>query len=214
MRKTGNPNINTKFYWDNIYADRDRIDRYEAESGELDHPVIIDGNFIYPSKRFSTAVDMVSEGDKVLDIGCGTGAFIKRVLNKYPFNEAWGVDISASVIKSNQERIPDGVFYQQYIGRLDKVPENYFDIVFSGEVIEHLEDPNILFKDAYMCLKEGGKFIITTPNNESVKSIEHVWYVEEDDVRKFYDDNGFKNVEFVSLHDFERAIIIFAIGEK
>lgn len=214
MKKTGNLDVNTKFYWDNVYGDINKQKQYDVESGYLDHPVNVNGMFIYPSRRFSTAVNLIKDGEKVLDIGCGTGSFIRRTLEKYPFNEVWGVDISSTVIESNKVKIPDGVFIQQRIGSLDKVPENYFDVVFSGEVIEHLQDPEILFKDAYNCLRDGGRFITTTPLGTNVNSSEHIWYIMKEDVEGFYKNTGFTNVEFITLPELEKELIIFAIGEK
>lgn len=214
MKRTNNLDVNTKFYWDSIYSDIGKREQYNVESGDLDHPVNVNGMFIYPSKRFITAVELVKEGDKVLDIGCGTGTFIKRVIEKYPYNEVWGVDISSAVVEANKTRVPEAVFYQQRIGALDKIPENYFDVVFSGEVMEHLQEPNLLFKDAYSCLKDGGRFISTTPKDDTINSAEHVWYLSKEDVEKFYNDNGFTNVQFIVLPELEKKTVIFAIGEK
>lgn len=214
MQRTGNPNVNTKFYWDSTYEDVVKREEYQVDSTELEHPVVVNNAFIYPTKRFSTAVAMVREGDKTIDIGCGTGGFVKRVLEKYPHNEAWGVDISSTVIEQNKKTHPDGTFFQQYIGAMDKVPDDYFDVAFSGEVIEHLEEPYLLFQDAFRCLKVGGKFIITTPNERQVLSKEHIWYVSKDDVQKLYEDAGFTNVEFIDLKDLEKKIVIVAVGEK
>jgi 2-polyprenyl-3-methyl-5-hydroxy-6-metoxy-1,4-benzoquinol methylase len=214
VKRTNNLNVNTKYYWDDVYGTVSKRDEYNIESGDMDHPMNVGDKFIYPSRRFNTAVEQVKEGDKVLDIGCGTGKFVEKVINKYPFNEVWGIDLSSVVIEDNKLRVPEIVFIQQRIGALDKVPENYFDIVFSGEVIEHLEDPMMLFKDAYNCLKVGGRFITTTPREKSVNSNEHIWYISDDDVKGFYKDAGFINLQHIQLPELEKHMIIFTIGEK
>lgn len=214
MKKTGNLNINIKPYWDRIYADHNKRETYDIMSGEIDEGKFVDGVYIRPSKRIKTASDMVSEGEKSLDIGCGVGTFTKHILAKYPHNECWGVDISRSVVEANKEKMPEAVWYQQHVGILDAVPENYFDVVFSGEVIEHLDDPADLLKDAYNSLKSGGRFILTTPKDEAVRSPEHVWYFSKKDIKELFENNGFVDIEFIDLPDVEKEIIIFCVGVK
>jgi len=44
------------------------------------------------------------------------------------------------------------------------VGKNRFDLVFAGELIEHLYDTDYFFEEANKVLKAGGYLIITTPN--------------------------------------------------
>jgi ubiquinone/menaquinone biosynthesis C-methylase UbiE len=216
MKKTGNLNINTKFYWDYAYANSTFEDSIEREANRTEKWVFNEkqGRGVRPTKRFITALTFVKDGDKVLDIGCGWGHFIELVIEKYPFNEVWGVDISTSVIERNKAKNDGGIYYQQYVGHMDKVPDNYFDVVFSGEVLEHMDDPADLIKDACRVLKTGGSFVLTTPLGRSVDSSEHIWYFEKDDIYQLFSDNGFTEPKFVELPNLEKALVIFAVGEK
>lgn len=100
---------------------------------------------------------------KFLDIGCGDVWLSKNIIDKVKIKEYHGIDISES-----------GVLEAQKLGiraiRLDisKGPlpydDNYFDFVFSGELIEHLFDPDHLLSEVFRVLKEDGFFLITTPN--------------------------------------------------
>lgn len=47
--------------------------------------------------------------------------------------------------------------------KIDLFSEN-FDLVYCGEIIEHLTDPDHLLDEVYRVLKCGGLLIITTPN--------------------------------------------------
>ncbi|WMT44431.1 MAG: class I SAM-dependent methyltransferase [Cuniculiplasma divulgatum] len=42
--------------------------------------------------------------------------------------------------------------------------DNHFDLVYMGELIEHLLNPDFSIREIYRVTKSGGKIIITTPN--------------------------------------------------
>jgi len=197
MIQTGNDNINTKIYWDHIYTTPAK-------------------NLLYwtDSRRYSKAVEYVKDGDKFIDLGCGVGIPGRMVEHSKKNCEVWGVDISEEIIENNKENNPGTTYHQGYVGNIDFLPKNYFDVVFCGEVIEHLDDPTAAFKDAYRILKKGGKFVVTTPEEDHITSPEHYWYFTRDDVKKFFKDVGFKKLEFVDLGDLEYLLVIFGIGIK
>jgi 2-polyprenyl-3-methyl-5-hydroxy-6-metoxy-1,4-benzoquinol methylase len=132
---------------------------------------------------------------------------------KYKECEIWGIDISNVIIDEYSKQFPYMKLQQGYIGNIN-LPKDYFDVVFSGEVIEHLDKPQELFIDAYKLLKKDGKLIITTPREEAIYSNEHIWEFTEKDIEKFYKDNGFSNVVFKKLKDMEHLKVIFAMGSK
>ncbi len=215
MKRTSESyNINTRTYWNGVYGDEQQRKEYEASGTSK---IIYNyGQFqaVDKTRRFERAVDEIKDGDKVLDIGCGVGNFTKLVKEKHPKCEIWGTDISDSIIKLDKLENPDIKYLAQTIGYQNQVPLRYFDIVFCGETIEHLDEPDILFQDAYKMLKTGGKLIITTPNKDHIKSEEHVWFFEKEDVERLFEYNGFKDVEFVKLPDLEHVFVMFGIGVK
>lgn len=197
MIRTNNPQINTKIYWNYIYNTPAKKLEYWSKTD-----------------RFPEFVKHVKDGDKVLDIGCGVGIPGRTVLKERKGCEIWGVDISSEIIEANKKDEPKIKWHQGYVGRLDFLPENYFDIIFSGEVAEHLDNPLDLFRDAYRLLKKGGQFVITTPNKNHVDSSEHVWYFERIDVKNFFKSAGFEKIKFINLSDMEYLVVYFAIGKK
>ena len=46
-----------------------------------------------------------------------------------------------------------------------------FDVVIAAEVIEHLENPRFTMREIFRLLRPGGTALITTPNNESWRSL-------------------------------------------
>lgn len=197
MKATGNPQINTRVYWNYIYTTPAKRKEYWVHTN-----------------RFPLAVSFVKDNDRFIDLGCGVGLPGRMVKEKHKGCEVWGVDISSEIIEQNKIDDPGTKYFQGYIGALDFLPLEYFDVVFAGEVIEHLDNPMDLFRDAYKILRKGGKLIITTPIKDGVDSPEHVWYFEKDDIEKFYRDAGFNQPEFKGLPNLEYKVVFFAIGEK
>lgn len=96
---------------------------------------------------------------KVLDFGCGQGAFSQRMVDRGMTVDACDIDISQ--IKANVERkiqldlnreIPSGTFTGKY------------DVVLAIEIIEHLQNPWKYLGDCRNLLEDGGIIVLTTPN--------------------------------------------------
>jgi len=213
MKRANNININTGKYWDGIYADKEKREQY-ATQGTSVAPVKVGIEFIKPTSRFRRATDEVQDGQRVVDMGCGVGAFTTLLHGIKPNCEIWGTDISAKAMHDNTMERPQIRYLHQTIGKQDLLPNDYFDVVFSGETLEHLDDPNDLFKDAHRVLKPNGKFVLTTPNKDWITSPEHTWMFDHDDVKRLYEDNGFGRVRFVYLPGDEATLVIMAIGFK
>ncbi|MDD5772186.1 MAG: class I SAM-dependent methyltransferase [bacterium] len=96
-----------------------------------------------------------------LDIGCSDGSW-----GSYWKNKGWkcfGTDINPGSIESAGNK---GI--EAKICDLNKDPlpfgDKIFDLIFAGEVIEHLIDTDGFLKEIYRCLKPEGKLLLTTPN--------------------------------------------------
>lgn len=194
--RTNEPQINSRQYWNYIYTTPAKNLEYWT-----------------PTRRFDKAFDLVKDGDKFIDIGCGVGV-LTRMIQRGKKCEVWGTDISDEIIRNNLVDDPDTQYLVGYAGEQKDLPSEYFDVVFSGEVIEHLDTPEKLFEEAYRILKPGGKLIITCPKDDSVKSPEHLWYFNKEDLTKFYTDAGFKIPEFIDLDGTEYLVVFFCVGVK
>jgi len=101
---------------------------------------------------------------KLLDIGCGSGIFMRR-LNNLGW-DTWGVefDTKAAEIASRiagKDRV--------YVGNIEDClfQDGFFDVITLVHVIEHLSDPFSVLKKCMDLLRPGGKIIISTPNAAS-----------------------------------------------
>lgn len=98
---------------------------------------------------------------KALDAGCGDGE-ISSMIKDITGATVYGVDISEKYCAHAQRR---GIMAKQ--GDLEKgIPyeDAVFDLIFAGEVIEHLRDPDYFVQEMHRVLKANGAVVLTTPN--------------------------------------------------
>jgi methionine biosynthesis protein MetW len=117
--------------------------------------------------RFDVVANLVrelrSDGNRLLDVGCGDGSFTTVLKEAGSFREAYGVEIAVEAVEAAQEKGIQAI-------RLDieEAPlpfdEGFFDLVYCGEVIEHVFNPDFLLDELRRVLDPKGVCIITTPN--------------------------------------------------
>lgn len=112
------------------------------------------------------------KGLKILDLGCGNGAFSNK-LGSLGY-EVIAVDVSDDGIKiAEKEKAQNVSFHCKsfYDDNFKDIVGANFDVVLSTEVIEHLFWPKLLFKTARDVLKPGGLILISTPYHGYFKNL-------------------------------------------
>jgi|SRR5579859_3560728 len=104
---------------------------------------------------------------KILDVGCANGAILQSFRSKH---ELHGVDISECLIKAANK---NGFIAKVHDLSNDQLPyeDGIFDVVFSGETIEHQIDTDWFLLELNRVLKPGGKLILTFPNIRTLLGI-------------------------------------------
>jgi SAM-dependent methyltransferase len=98
---------------------------------------------------------------KLLDIGCSNGDWAT-----YWAGRGWqcaGVDIDREHVEIARQR---GIDARHCDLNRDPLPfaDQSFDLIFAGEVIEHLVDTDGFLRELRRCVRPGGSVLITTPN--------------------------------------------------
>jgi SAM-dependent methyltransferase len=114
------------------------------------------------------AIDELDGSERVLEMGCGRGAFLRRL------REEKG--ILAEGIETN----PDAIEAAHAAGLVVSSPEQLsaarregtFDAVCAFQVLEHVPDPKGFLSAMLRYLRPGGKLLVAVPNRDSFIRLE------------------------------------------
>ena len=99
---------------------------------------------------------------RILELGTGTGATARPLLERHPESTLVGVDVSAEMLATARERLP-GDRVDLRLGRLqDELPSGRFDLVASALAVHHLDagEKARLFERIRAVLAPGGRFVL------------------------------------------------------
>jgi len=119
-------------------------------------------------KRYSFVSQFV-KNRKVLDLGCNLG-YGSCLLMTEGAKKVVGIDISSEMISEARKSVKKGLSFEQMDGTGLRFPNNYFDVVVSLEVIEHIVDAENCLSEIKRVLNPGGLLLLSTPNGEILPS--------------------------------------------
>jgi 2-polyprenyl-3-methyl-5-hydroxy-6-metoxy-1,4-benzoquinol methylase len=102
------------------------------------------------------------ESGKLLDVGCSMG-FLVNSANKSGF-DSYGIDLNKECIEYGIKKYSPIKLYDV---SLEDFNENFFDVICSFNVIEHLDNPEVFLEMCYSKLNEDGIIVIGTHDIES-----------------------------------------------
>ncbi|MEZ2238484.1 class I SAM-dependent methyltransferase [Microcoleus sp.] len=103
----------------------------------------------------------IEPGERILDLGCGTGVLIQRLLQISPKIEVVGIDTCAEMLEIAKQKLPESV--ELKLGSADNLPfpSNSFDVVVSTSAFHFFRDPSQALQEAKRVLKPNGRLVIT-----------------------------------------------------
>jgi 2-polyprenyl-3-methyl-5-hydroxy-6-metoxy-1,4-benzoquinol methylase len=118
------------------------------------------------------------KGDNIhlYDIGCGDAMRLASILSHLKITDIVnysGFDLNQKQLQIARLRfeickIPHFIFEKADITEDIPRDDNSANIIISCEVLEHLQKPECLLKEAFRLLKHGGIAIFTTPNERTI----------------------------------------------
>ncbi|MBR4924124.1 MAG: class I SAM-dependent methyltransferase [Prevotella sp.] len=139
----------------------------------------------------------------MLDIGCGGGATLRRLLKRSKNSMVYGIDISeesvVKAIKVNADVIDKQVFVQQ--GSAAELPyeDRKFDLVTAVETVYFWPNLSRCLQEVHRVLKPSGRFAIMVEvidtNSKWTSVVDGMTAYTPDQLKTLLDDAGFVQTE-------------------
>ncbi|MDD2680637.1 MAG: class I SAM-dependent methyltransferase [Patescibacteria group bacterium] len=149
---------------------------------------------------------------KLLDIGCGKMPYKNYILDNSEVTTYLGIDIDTAIVYDSNVK-PDIIWDGK------NIPEgsNCFDSILATEVLEHCPEPEVIFKEAFRVLRDGGVMFITTPFVFPLHESPHDEYrLTPYSIERMAKNSGFKHVDIFPLGGVNAVLaqVIFSYKNK
>ncbi|MFD1067537.1 class I SAM-dependent methyltransferase [Oceanobacillus locisalsi] len=130
---------------------------------------LYDGNHSFVSKFGSDLLELLSpsEGERILDVGCGTGDLANKIYQQGA--NVIGVDKSENMVHQANQKYPGLTFMARDV--LELGYSNDFDAVFSNATLHWIKKPKDALQHIYNSLKPGGRFVAEFGGKYNVETI-------------------------------------------
>lgn len=153
---------------------------------------------------------------RVLDIGCGDGAFAEGLRDEFRSRgadlEVWGLELDIDAAARAATRL-DHVVQGPAEASLDALPAARFDCIVMNDFLEHLVAPERLLRGLHRLLRPGAVIVASIPNiryfpnlwdlvvradwtpqDEGIRDRTHLWFFTRDTMCDLFAESGFRVV--------------------
>jgi SAM-dependent methyltransferase len=120
--------------------------------------------------------DRLRRGGRVLDAGCGTGGYLRWLLDEGSFAGGAGVDIASSAIDYAGTRVPEADLHVAPLSQLP-FPDESFDLVVTNDVLQHVDESELdrSLAELRRVLRPGGTLLVRTNGSGSLRRERSDW---------------------------------------
>src|SRR6059036_3412223 len=98
---------------------------------------------------------------RLLDVGCGTGALLQRLVQARKGGELFGIDPVPAMLEEARRKVGDKAALRE--GRAEQIPfdDGFFNIVVSCNMFHFVREPMVALREMKRVVAPGGLLIIT-----------------------------------------------------
>lgn len=111
--------------------------------------------------RVQQSIKLIGKNKTVLDVGCWDGS-IAEMIKVAGNNQVDGVEVSKPAIQKAKAK--NMQVHEFNLESVWPILNKKYDVVFAGEIIEHVFDTDLFLKNISQVLVPKGEVVITTPN--------------------------------------------------
>ncbi len=157
-------------------------------------------------ERLAMIDKLVSKAGNLLEIGSNIGTFLKAAQEK-----GWktvGIEPNKAVQQYTRQNLPNTLIYNKFFNsRTARNITEKYDLIYSSDVIEHVDDPVAFITAAKNLLKRNGLLVMVTPDFDSIltrafqiKPKEHLTYFNKRSITKLSNITGLEIVSLQNTH--------------
>lgn len=189
------------------YEAQDYISHSDTHEGIINKLYHFARNISLKSKTNLIKKYSKTETGTLLDIGCGTGYFLRNICKK-----KWivtGIEKSKEVREYAHSKFGLNIQDSDY---LFSIPDKTKDVITMWHVLEHIEKLNATMENLHRILKDSGALFIALPNKASIDAQyykedwaaydvpRHLWHFSANDFEQLAKKHNFKIIKIKAMY--------------
>ena len=162
--------------------------------------------FIWNEEMRTEALDLldIEDGDRVLDVGCGTGFATEGILEHT--EHVHGLDQSVHQMEKAWQKFGKHDRVRFYRGDAERLPfeDDTFDIVWSSGSIEYWPDPVAALVECRRIANPGGQVLVVGPNYPSNTVFQKLadafmLFYDAEEADRMFEEAGYEEFRHVTM---------------
>lgn len=152
-------------------------------------------------RRLLERLDVIHcDPGRILDLGAGTGACARSLMQRYPLADIIALDIAHAMLRKTQARIGDTRYLTCVCADGERLPfaDNSFDFIFSNLMLQWCTELIPVFTELRRVLRPGGLLLFTSFGPDTLMELRASW----SDVDDYTHVNS-----FIDMHNVGDALV-------